>query len=327
MQTFREGQALWISAAMRAELRAESVPEPGTDEVLVRALYSGISRGTEALIYRHAVPESEWQRMRAPFQVGTLPGPIKYGYANVGRVLAGPAALIDRDVFCLYPHQTLFTVPVDAVLALPPSVPAARAVLAANMETAVNALWDARPSIGSRIAVIGAGVVGSLCAYLAARIPGCEVCLVDIDPDRAELARAFGASFALPTDVRGELDLVVHASGSPAGLARALSLSANEATVLELSWYGDAPVSLPLGAAFHARRLKLISSQVGQIGEGMRGRRVHRERLALALSLLDDPKLDRLISGESDFSELPAALPNVLGAQGRALCHRVRYPW
>jgi threonine dehydrogenase-like Zn-dependent dehydrogenase len=325
MHTSREAQALWIMAPGRAELRSEALPPRAEHEVLVRTSYTGVSRGTEALIFRHAVPESEWERMRAPFQSGQLPGPVKYGYANVGRVLDGAAHLVGRSVFCLYPHQTLYTVSSDAVHVLPEGVPEARAVLAANMETAVNALWDAAPLLGQRIVVVGAGVLGGLCAYLAGRIPGCEVCLVDLHADRAPLAAALGVQFALAEAAPGEADLVIHASASGRGLALALTLAGDEANVLELSWYGDAQVTLPLGAAFHARRLTISATQVGKIALAMRGRRSHAQRLAFALSLLKDPALDALISGESDFQQLPAALPGVLGADGRALCHRVRY--
>jgi NADPH:quinone reductase-like Zn-dependent oxidoreductase len=318
-------RALWITAKARAEIRSEQLPSLAADEVRVQASYSGVSRGTEALIYRHAVPEHERERMRAPHQAGSLPGPVKYGYANVGRVIAGSEPLLGRKVFCLYPHQSVYNVTASAVVPLPDAVPEARAVLAANMETAVNALWDVTPRIGERIAVVGAGVVGALCAYLAARTPGCEVWLIDLHADRAELAAKLGAHFALPDATPRGLDLVIHASATAAGLALALASAADESTVLELSWYGDTLVPVPLGAAFHAGRLSLRSSQVGQVALPMRGRRSLRERLTLALGLLADPVLDCLISGECELAELPQRLPELLGPNSRALCQRVRY--
>jgi NADPH:quinone reductase-like Zn-dependent oxidoreductase len=321
----RTAHALWVVAPGRAELRSETLPNLLSGQVLVRASYSGISRGTEALVFAHAVPERERERMRAPHQVGSLPGPVKYGYSNVGRVIAGDAALLGRSVFSLFPHQDLFNIAADQVLAIPDNVPPERAVLAANMETAVNALWDAVPLLGQRIVVIGAGVVGSLCAYLAARIPGCEVTLVDTHQDREPLALALGARFALPAAATSGADLVLHASGSAAGLELALQLAADESRIIELSWYGDRSVSLPLGAAFHPGRLQLISSQVGKVAPAMRQRRTHRERLALALSLLGDPVLDQLISVEVSALDLPGALPLILGAESRALCARVKY--
>ena len=177
--TASSAQACWLVEPGRAELRTETLPEPTADQVRVRTLHSGISRGTETLVFRGEVPASEFERMRAPFQAGDFPGPVKYGYSSVGIVEAGPAALLGRAVFCLFPHQTRYVVPADAVHVLPDGVPPARAVLAANLETAVNALWDAAPRVGDRIAVVGGGVVGLLVAWLAGRMPGCAVQVVD----------------------------------------------------------------------------------------------------------------------------------------------------
>ena len=322
--------AFWTVAPGRGELRRETLPPLRDGDVLVRSLYSAISRGTESLVFRGEVPPSEYQRMRAPFQQGEFPAPVKYGYINVGVVEAGcgaqAEALIGRRVFCLYPHQQAYIVPATAVVALPDAVPSARAVLAANLETAINAVWDASPTLGDRIAVVGGGVLGALVAWLCARIPGTEVELIDIDPSRAALATAFGAGFALPDGARGNCDLVIHASGAPAGLARALELAGDEATVLEMSWYGQHSVALALGEAFHARRLTLRSSQVGRLPPRQAPRWTYRRRMELALSLLVDSLPDVLINGESDFASLPDTLQRLSSAPAGALCHRIRYP-
>lgn len=264
--------------------------------------------------------------MRAPFQSGDFPGPVKYGYVNVGVVEAGPANLLGRTVFCLYPHQTVYQVPADAVTPLPDGVSPARAVLAANLETAINALWDASPRLGDRIAVVGGGTLGLLVAWLAARLPGCEVQVVDTEAGRADVAQALGAGFSLPAEARADADLVVHTSGQGAGLATALRLAAFEATVLELSWYGSRAVSVPLGEAFHSQRLTLKSSQVGHVATPQRGRWNHRRRLELALSLLTDPALDRLITHSAPFHELPAVLERLSTGAADTLCHRIDYP-
>ncbi|MGW3156290.1 zinc-dependent alcohol dehydrogenase [Streptomyces sp. NPDC001089] len=320
----RSARAFWLHAPGRGEIRDVSLPEPAEGEVLVKALWSGVSRGTETLVFRGGVPHNQYETMRAPFQEGDFPGPVKYGYLSVGVVEEGPEHLLGRTVFCLYPHQTRYVVPASAVTPLPAGVPAERAVLAGTLETAVNALWDAAPLIGDRIAVIGGGMVGCSVAALLARFPGVRLQLVDADPARAEVAAALGAEFAAPAEARGECDLVVHASATEQGLARALELLRPEGTVLELSWYGDRRVTLPLGEAFHSRRLSVRSSQVGTVSPA-RASRTYAERLALALELLADPALDALITGESGFEELPEVMPRLASGEIPALCHRIRY--
>ena len=272
------------------------------------------------------VPESEFERMRAPFMAGNFPFPVKYGYATVGRVEAGAEDLRGRTVFTLHPHQTFFNVPASAAVVLPENLPPQRAVLAANMETALNAVWDAAPGPADRIAIVGAGVVGALVGYLCGRLPGAEVTLVDPNPARAELARTLGVGFARPEAAKGDCDLVVHASGNPAGLGTALALAGEEATVLEMSWYGDAPVTAALGGAFHSRRLRLISSQVGQIAPSHRPRWTYGRRLTAALTLLDDPRLDALLAQPVAFHDLVLRLPAILDAKSGTLCQPITYP-
>jgi 2-desacetyl-2-hydroxyethyl bacteriochlorophyllide A dehydrogenase len=320
-----DARAFWIPAPGTGEIRVETLTAPTPDDVVVRALYSGISRGTEALVFRGRVPLSEYQRMRAPFQAGEFPGPVKYGYASVGRVERGPRELQDRNVFVLYPHQTRYVVPARSVFVLPDTVPPARAVLTANLETAINGLWDARLQAGDRIAVIGAGTVGCLVAWLAGRIPGCEVELVDINPQRQGVARALGVRFAGPDAARDDADVVVHSSGSPVGLELALRIAGFEATIVEMSWYGRQTVPLALGEAFHARRLTLKSSQVGWVAASQRARWDTPRRMRLALTLLGDSALDALISGESEFEALPQVMAQLAAAPGDTLCHRIRY--
>lgn len=277
------------------------------------------------MVFNANVPPSEYERMRAPFQEGTFPYPVKYGYTNVGLVTQGPDNWIGKTVFSLFPHQTVFTIPASAVTAVPQDVPASRAILAANMETAVNTLWDAQPSIGDKISVIGAGVVGSLIAWLAAQIPGTDVELVDIDHRRSTLAGHLNLTFRAPEDASPERDLIINASANEAGLNTALRCAGFEATIVEVSWYGNTPVTIPLGEAFHSRRLNIRSSQVGHIANPQRSRWDYKRRLELALSLLKHNCLDHLISGESMFEDLPSTLLTITDKNADVLCHRIVY--
>jgi NADPH:quinone reductase-like Zn-dependent oxidoreductase len=324
--TKMRGKALWYVGPGRVELREETVAAPAAGEVRVRALFGAVSRGTERLVHAGRVPASEYDRMRAPFMGGAFPFPVKYGYATVGSVEEGPPALRRRVVFSLHPHQSVFTLPAAAVFPIPDDVPPARAVLAANMETALNAVWDGAPGPADRIAVVGGGLVGLLVAYLCARLPGTEVTVVDIASARGALARAIGARFAEPGAAPADCDLVFHASGTAAGLATALRLAGEEAIVVELSWYGSGEVAVPLGEAFHSRRLRLVSSQVGKVAPSHRSRWSHGRRLAAALALLDAPELDVLIAPALAFEELPARLPAVLGSDSDMICPLIRYP-
>lgn len=301
------------------------LPEPAADDVVVRTRHSAISRGTELLVFRGGVPASQYPVMRAPFQVGDFPGPVTYGYLAVGTVEEGPAELRGRDVFCLHPHQTRFVVPASAVAVVPEDVPAARAVLAGTVETAVNALWDAAPRVGDRIAVVGGGMVGCAVAALLAGIPGTRVELVDVDPARAAVAEALGVGFALPDDAAGGCDLVVHASATEAGLARSLALLGVEGEVIELSWYGDRVPRVPLGEGFHSGRLAIRASQVGRVSPARQARWTSADRMALALRLLADDRFEALITEAVAFGALPETMTRLAGgASGLAV--RVDYP-
>ena len=315
----------WIRTPGHGEIVTADLAPRRADEVLVHTLYSGISRGTESLVFRGEVPASQYEAMRAPFQQGEFPGPIKYGYTSVGQVLAGPDPLLGRTVFCLYPHQDRYCVPATDVTPVPDAVPADRAVLAATMETAVNAVWDARPAAGDQIVVVGAGAVGLLVAWLCRQMPGTQVTAVDINPARRTVAEALGVTCVVEPPHDATADLVVHASGRPEGLASALAVAGAEATIVEVSWYGSRSVPLPLGEAFHSRRLTLRSSQVGRLPPERTPRWTRARRMTLALDLLRDSRLEALITGESPFEDLPEVLATLSREPNDTLCHRIRY--
>ncbi len=321
-------RAFWTVDRCVGRIRPVGLPSPGPGEVLVRTLCSGISRGTETLVFEGRVPSDQYVTMRAPFQDGDFPWPVKYGYLSVGVVEDGPAELVGRTVFCLFPHQSAYVVPVDSVVVVPQDVPARRAVLAGTVETAVNALWDAAPLLGDRVAVVGGGMVGCCVTALLTRFPGVSVSLVDVDRTRSNLAAVLRARFASPDEAAATAsgcDLVVHTSASSAGLQLSLELLATEGTVVDLSWYGDTEVRLALGGSFHSGRLALRASQVGAVAAARRSRRSPRDRLALALDLLRDPVFDSLLTGQSDFEELPEVMPRIASGSLPAICHTVSY--
>jgi threonine dehydrogenase-like Zn-dependent dehydrogenase len=310
-------RAFWTIAPGQGELRSELLPEAAPGMVPIRTLASGVSRGTEALVFAGRVPSGQSDTMRAPLMGGTFPFPVKYGYSIVGESNDG------HRVFVLHPHQDRFVAPAAMCVPVPAAIPSDRAVLAANMETALNLCWDAAPLAGERVLVIGAGVVGLLAAALLARFPATEVTVVDINPARAAIARLLGCAFALPEAAPADQELIVHASASEAGLRLALDRAAFEGRIVEASWYGNAAPVVPLGETFHARRLRLIATQVGAVAPGMRGRRNHTERLAMALALLDNPAYDALLEGPTRFDDLPEAMPRILAPGG--LCHVITY--
>ncbi|MBB4122727.1 zinc-dependent alcohol dehydrogenase [Martelella radicis] len=318
-----EARALWFPEAGRCALLSEDLAGPGADEALVETLFSGISRGTENLVFSGKVPDSERQRMRGPNMAGDFSFPVKYGYAAVGRVREGPEELIGRHVFCLHPHQDWFVAPAAMLSPLPSGLPPARAVLAANMETALNIVWDAGIQPGDTVAVFGAGTVGALVAFLAASIPATETTLIDPNAKRATLGERLGLSFSA-SRYEGPFDVAINVSGSDKALATAIEAAGKQARIVEASWHGSGKASIPLGGAFHAQRLEIVSSQVGSLPANHRARWTFARRMGKALQLLADDRLDALISGDTSFEEIEAAYPGILSSPD-TLCHRIRY--
>lgn len=321
----RPTRQLWAVQPGRYELRETALGEQPDDMLIIRAIASGVSRGTERLVLEGAVPLSEHHRMRAPFQKGDFPFPVQYGYQSVGVVEAGPDEWVGRIVFALHPHQDVYALPASSVIAVPEGIPPQRATLAANMETALNAMWDSGAGPGDRITVVGGGVVGLLLTALAAALPGADVTLIDVKPDRAKFAARFGAAFALPDAVSDDADIVFHASASEAGLRTALSAGGFEARVVEVSWYGEKSPTIPLGGAFHSRRLQLIGSQVGAVSPLRRPRWPHARRLAKALDLLHDARFDQLVTHVVPFAQAASRLPPLLSDEEDALAILLDY--
>ena len=318
--------ALWYTAPYQVELKSQPFPDRCKPKYLrVKAKYGAISKGTERLVFSKMVPESEWKRMRCPFQIGDFPFPVKYGYSMVGKVIQGNRNLLNQDVFVLHPHESLFDVPINSVVPIPKEVPANRAVLGANMETALNAIWDSNPLPGDEISVIGGGVIGCLVAYLVNKIPGTSVTLIDKNPIRHELAQLFGMQFSQTCNAVSNQDIVYHATGNPPGLDAAIEIAGNEAKIIEMSWYGSTESRINLGGAFHSKRLKILSSQVGQIAAERCSRWTHFRRLSMAIKLLNDPTLDKLLTHVFPFHDLEQEISTILATDNDILCPVIKY--
>jgi threonine dehydrogenase-like Zn-dependent dehydrogenase len=333
--SIRVTRSLWYTAPRQVEIRSERAPPAAPGWLTIETHYSAISRGTERLIWSGSVPEAEWQRMRAPFQTGDFPFPVKYGYSAAGVVVDGPADWIGARTFSLHPHQDLFSLPADRVTRLADTMPLARATLAANMETALNAIWDSAAGLGDKIVVVGAGIVGLLVTYLAARLPGTEVHVIDIAHERRAIVEAMGATFHCADDPSSEhktdnigdsADAVFHTSASAAGLNAAIAACGFEATLIEMSWYGDREIGALLGGAFHSKRLRLVSSQVGHVSAGRRARWSHKRRLDTAATLLDDTILDQLVGETIAFADVPGRIGGIFDDADGGLSPIIAYP-
>jgi len=318
-------RAIWTVSRGKLAIETEELGKRPAGSVLVRSLFSGVSRGTERLVFEGLVPESEWQRMRAPLQAGNFPFPVKYGYSTIGRVEDGSSHLNGQTVFALHPHQDWFYADEATLVPVPESLPPRRATLAANMETALNGVWDSGAAPGDNIVIIGAGVVGCLIAGICGRMPGAEVTLVDPLSSRKKFASNLGVNFSGPETSPREADIVFHTSATSEGLATALTSAGLEASIVEMSWYGSAQTSVPLGGAFHSKRLRLISSQVGSVSPTRRVRWSHQRRLAKALTLLDDHRYDTLLTHDVPFSSVVEVLPGLFNRSTDALGITINY--
>lgn len=321
-----QARAYWTTGPRQGRILTTTLHDPGDGEVLVRTLHSGISRGTELLVHRHQVPAEIAGAMRAPHQDGELPDAVKYGYLNVGIVEAGPGELLGRRVFCLFPHQDRYVVDAADVTVLPEDVPSRRAVLAGTVETAVNAVWDSGVTLGDRVAVVGAGMVGLGVALLLKRFPLQRLQVIDVDTTRGSLADSLGLEFRCPSEADGDADVVVHTSATADGLATGLGLLGAEGELIELSWYGTRSPEVPLGADFHARRLTIRASQVSRIAPARAARRGFPDRMAIALESLRDDAFDALLSPAVDFADLPTVMQDLDAGRGSPLCTLVNYP-
>ena len=311
--------SVWFPSAREVELRSETVPDVGPEEVRLEAIASAISHGTEMLVYRGQVPDG--LDLDLPTLRGSFNFPIKYGYASVGRVVEAGArvtCLARGDAaFVHHPHQSTYVVPATMPVRLAGDLDPTLGVFLANVETATNVVVDAAPRLGERVAVFGQGVVGLLITQLLRRTGVSQIIVVEPVARRRELACDVGADVALGAHSAAEairdltdglgVDLAIEASGSPAALDPALDALAFGGTCVVCSWYGTKPVELKLGGAFYRRRLRIVSSQVSTIDAGLQPRWTHQRRLSLARDLLPNLKLSSLISHRIPFERAAEA--------------------
>jgi 2-desacetyl-2-hydroxyethyl bacteriochlorophyllide A dehydrogenase len=298
-------RALWFEGERRVSIRDDVLRAPGPREIVARAVASGVSQGTELLIYRGEGPK----RFDPSLDGGRADAPTyprRYGYAWVGEVVArGSEATmaVGTRVFALASHGDGHVLDEAAARPLPASVPATRATLAANLETAVTCAWDAAVDLGDRAVVLGGGVVGILTAWLLSR-SGARVVLVERSEKRRAAARVLvpGASVVAEEAPDGLADVVVEATGDPAALDAAVAWARPEGRIVVASFYGMRRAAIDLGDAFHRRRLELRASQVSSIPPRLRGRWDARRRWELVLSLLEEPALDALLAPPVPFA-------------------------
>ncbi len=328
-----KARAVHFVAPRRVELRAVDLASPTGRRVLVATEYSGISSGTELLAYRGEMdPELPLDETLGAL-AGTFAYPFRYGYSAVGRVLRPAGALREGQlVFAFHPHQDRFVV--DACQAVPvDGVDPRTATLYPLVETALQVCLDAAPRLGETVVVVGLGAVGILVAALLGRA-GAGVLGSEPLAARRATATAFGVRAVAP-DQLGEAvaretggrgaDLLVEASGNPEALAWSLALLAHEGVALVCSWYGTKPAVLPLGAAFHRRRLAIRSTQVSTLPAALTARWDRRRRAELAWRLVGELPLPVLATHEFPFEQAADAYACLDSAAGNPIHVALRY--
>jgi 2-desacetyl-2-hydroxyethyl bacteriochlorophyllide A dehydrogenase len=321
--------AVWFPRRRAVELREEEVPSVGPDEIRVRTLASGISQGTEMLVYRGDVDSG--LALDLPTLSGSFALPIKYGYASVGQIEEAGSQIGLEDsrfqgqrikegdlVFVHHPHQTEFVVPASMAVVLPETLDPECGVFFANAETALNVVLDAHPRLGDRIVIFGQGVVGLLITQMTRLAGARPIIAVEPAKKRQELSRLAGADAVLdPQENLGEqvrdltdgigADIVIEASGNPEALTQALDCAATQGMVVVCSWYGTKSVSVPLGGHFHRGRLRIVSSQIGMLDPGIQPRWSRDRRASTARDLLEQLELLPLITHRIPFADAAEA--------------------
>ena len=318
-------KSYWIDKKNKGYFKFGEISSINSNEIVVKTLFSGISYGTEKLVYSGKVPKSQRNLMKCPYQEGDFGNDIKYGYINVGKVVDGDKSYLGNNIFSLYPHQDFYKIPSNEALIIPNKIPLSRCLLIPNLETAINAVWDTLPSAGDRILVIGAGIVGLLTAYLINKIPGVNLFIVDKDPSKRKITKKLGINFLDAIPKKFDARFIYECTGDHRILNSLKNNITVNSTICVLSWYGDKKSDIALGENFFSKRAKLIMSQVSKISPA-RYDLNNQDRRKIALDILDASNdLDHLIEKKYvNFNHLDKFFSNRKN-HNNFLCKVVKY--
>ena len=318
-----KSQSLWLIKKNKPKILSKDIYyKKNNKTVLVKTLYSGISKGTENLVARGKIHKSQFKIMRCPFQDGNFSFPIKYGYINIGEIIDGPISLTGKKIFTLFPHQTVFEISTKNINLIK-NKNAKKYLLTANMETAVNIFWDSQAKKNDRILIVGLGSVGLLTAYFF-KLKGYKNLYVsDVNLSKKSIAKKLNLNFIHYNKINN-LDCIINTTSNYDVLNNSFTKLNLDGKIIEASWYGEKVGKLNLGNEFHSKRLRIISSQVSNIPLHMQKKHNYRSRLKIAINALNDDKLLLLINSVSKFENLEKNYISILKDKN-IIIHAIKY--
>ena len=319
-----ETYSLWLENKNKPKIKKKLLrPSNKPNTLIIKTLYSGISKGTEKLVSSGFVGKDQYKIMKSPFQEGTFSFPIKYGYINVGKVINGPKKLLHKNTFALYPHQDLFEINSKEVQILNESNNPKKYLLTANMETAINIFWDTQASNKDKIVIVGMGSVGILTAYYFKLQNYKNVFICDSNLKKKKFATLLGLNFKDFKSIK-DIDVVINTTSNYQIINKSFNKLNLEGKIVEASWYGNKKGIINLGGNFHSKRLKLISTQVSNIPKYLSNKHNYKSRLKLAIKALSSNKLLKLVNTESHFNNLEEDYVSIINNPD-SIMHAIKY--